>query len=264
MKNVLFLSLLLAACGGNAAVGDRADAEVPSDASVLVDSSTFDAELAADASVADAAADASTAALPGFGAIAGPCGRVAAEINSDMPSYFVTRLDFMSDGFDSADTSLLTAGGQEILSEGTAGGSSGESEVFAFEVLARCEGATLVKSETEIVYDPPTSKKTDMLVSIGGDNVGVSVVRAFGFPPTDPYTEEDATTIMERKLDDILVSSTNVVAADAWTKQVLVVVAYADMHAESVRAAWENLDEATRADTIVYVVITDGDDDAIY
>lgn len=261
MKKLVFLSLMLAACGGDAVVGDRFDASVELDANVAID-----ADVALDSATAiDAAtADASVMALPGFGAISGPCGRVAAEIDSDMPSYFVTRLDFMSDGFDSADVSLLTAGGQEILSEGTAGGSSSESEVFAFEVLARCEGASLVKSETEIVYDPPTSKKTDILVSIGGDNVGVSVVRAYGFPPTDPYTEEDATTIIERKLDDILVSSANVVEADAWTKQILVVVAYADMHEESVRAAWENLDEETRADTIVYVVITDGDDAVIY
>jgi hypothetical protein len=59
-----------------------------------------------------------------------------------------------------------------------AGGSSGLSEIFAYEQLARCEGAVFLKSETEIVYAPPTSKKTDLEVMLGTHKLGVSVTRA--------------------------------------------------------------------------------------
>ena len=38
------------------------------------------------------------------------------------------------------------------------------SEVFAYEWLARCEQATLLKTETEIVYDV-VGKKADILVA---------------------------------------------------------------------------------------------------
>ncbi|HJL23449.1 MAG TPA: hypothetical protein RMH80_14545, partial [Polyangiaceae bacterium LLY-WYZ-15_(1-7)] len=199
------------------------------------------------------------------GAIAGPCFRVAAELDEATPSYFATRLDFMDDAFDDPEErDLLTPGAREILEEGTAGGSSEISEAFAMEVLARCEGATLLQSETEIRYDPMESTRTDMRVSIDGMPVGVSVTRAFRFPPGSPFTTTDAMGLLEDKLGDILVSSANVEPEFDWVKQILVVMAYADMHEESLRTVWDTLDAETRADTIVYVVITDGDDSPVY
>ncbi len=42
-------------------------------------------------------------------------------------------------------------------------------------------GRDLFKGETEIVYDT-NSKKTDLLVEIDGDKVGVGVVRAESYP----------------------------------------------------------------------------------
>ncbi len=41
-------------------------------------------------------------------------------------------------------------------------------------------------------------------------------------------------------------------------------MAYADMHAESLETAWDSLDATLTADTIVYVVVTDGRDDPLY
>lgn len=121
----------------------------------------------------------------------------------------------------------------------------------------------MVKTETEILYDPPNSKKTDILVDIDGHKVGVSVTRAVKFPPEDEYTEADA-AILKSKLADILISSMNVVEEDAWVKQILVVMAYADPHADVIAAVWSGLDDAVRADTIVLVVITDGQDTPVY
>ncbi|MAQ19022.1 MAG: hypothetical protein CMN30_30015 [Sandaracinus sp.] len=199
-----------------------------------------------------------------FGTIAGPCAQLDTELTDAAPSYFVNRLDFMSDGFDDPEERpLLTPGAQRILEEGTAGGSSGVSEAFAYEVLARCEGAELVKTETEIRYDVSGSI-TDMSVMLGTERIGVSVARAFYFPPTDPYPLSEADRVLRNKLEGILESSANVREADAWTKQILAIVAYGDMHAEQMMTAWEAIEESLRADTIIYVIITDGDDEALY
>ena len=162
------------------------------------------------------------------------------------------------------DPSLLSDGAQEIYEEGTLGGSSGESEALAFDVLYRCELAALIKSETEITYDDDGGKKTDILVEVDATRVGVSVTRAYGYPPEDPYTVEDATTLLEKKLGDILLSSENVSDEDAWQKQILSIIAYEPEHADSVEEAWAAMDDETRADTIVYITVTDGEDEFLY
>ena len=41
-------------------------------------------------------------------------------------------------------------------------------------------------------------------------------------------------------------------------------IAYGQGHADSVVTAWNEVDEALRADTIVVVTVSDGDDDFLY
>lgn len=206
--------------------------------------------------------DTGTGAGDGFGVIAGDCGVLdATELDSASPWLFRNSIDFGDAVFDPA---LLSEGAQEIYDEGTLGGSSGESEAVAFDVLYRCEAAALLKSETEIVYDDDGGKKTDILVEIDATKLGVSVTRAYVYPPEDPYTVELATELLEKKLAGIIESSENVSDADAWSKQILSVVAYAPEHADSVEAAWSLLAAELTADTIVYVTVTDGEDEFIY
>ena len=64
------------------------------------------------------------------------------------------------------------------------------SETFAMEVLARCDGAELIKTETEIGYDPPSSKKTDLLVSFDDVRIGVSVTERSYSPSTGLTTRQ--------------------------------------------------------------------------
>ncbi|MBK8173110.1 MAG: hypothetical protein IPK60_22635 [Sandaracinaceae bacterium] len=264
--SILGFSLAICACTDSGAGTRSLDAgfDAAGFDAQATDFGAEDAQNVIDAPALDASESDSGGSASGFGTIAGPCGRVLAELDESAPSYFLTHYDFMSDGYnDPEERTLLTEGAQEILADGTAGGSSGISEALAFEVLARCEDATFLKSETEVVYDPTTSKKTDILISIGGMRVGVSVTRAESFPLSDPYTTEDAAFI-ERKFNDILESSANVVESDRWVKQILFVMAYGEMHAESIHTVWESLSAETRADTILYVVVTDGDDEVIY
>jgi len=204
-------------------------------------------------------------ALEGFGTIAGTCGVVAPQIQSASPSLFGGKnLDFGTDPYDDpVDRPELTSGAQEIILDGNAGGSAVLSEVFAFEVLARCEAATLLKTENEIVYTQP-GKRTDLLVQLASSKVGVSVTRAVAFPAGTPYSPEHASTLLTDKLNGINESSQLVAPVDDWVKQILVVVAFDQQHADTIQAAWAGLAAATRADTIVYVVVTDGSDLNVY
>lgn len=162
------------------------------------------------------------------------------------------------------DRATLSDGGRTLLDAGTLGGSSIQSEILAFEVLHRCEDATLELTEGEVPYIDAGGKKTDMVVTLDGARLGVSVARAVGFPPEDPYPESRARDLLDDKLSDILLSSANVEPGAAWAKQVLVVPAWAPEHLDSLEAAWDTLPADTRADTVVLVVVTNGTDRFIY
>ena len=230
------------------------------------DATVEDTSVEPDSS-ADAEPDGSGAPLlplPGFGNITGACGVIDEQLLSPNPSVIVNAIDFGTDPWDNpADLGLLTSGGQEMVADGNAGGSSLESEIFSLEVLTRCEGATLVKTETEVVYDVSGSI-TDILVEIGGMKVGVSVTRAVGFPRDAAYTEATASALLTRKLTDIQESTAHVSAGDRWVKQILHVIAYADQHVAAMEAAYAALDPSVKADTILWVTRSDGDDEFLY
>ncbi|MEZ4336618.1 MAG: hypothetical protein R3B82_08320 [Sandaracinaceae bacterium] len=267
--------LLLGGCDGTSAL----DAGLAPDAATALDAGTTDASTTdagfEDAGVAnDAGIDAGPldAGPPGvdagpdgpIGILSGACGEIDDELLSPMPFVFENHLDFGPTALTMMDLDRLSPGAMEILAEGTIGGSSVYSEAFAYEVLYRCEGATLLKSESEIVYVDPMGTHTDMLVEMAGSRVGVSVTRAVGFPRDAPYPVADATTLLMRKLVDVGESTANVAAEDAWVKQILHVVAYSAMHAESMQMAWSGIDPSVRGDTILVITVTDGADEFIY
>lgn len=201
--------------------------------------------------------------LPGWGTISGSCGVLEEqELTGDGSELFGNLLDFESGEPDPGD---LTAGGQEILSDGNAGGSSIYSEIFSYEVLTRCELAELVKTENEISYQDSNGKKTDLLLRIDNVPIGVSVTRAVGWPQEDPWTPGQALELLEDKFGDVQASSANVAPADAWAKQILHVIAYSAGHADSVAQAYNQiLGEGLIGNTLLMVTVTDGDDAFIY
>ena len=198
-----------------------------------------------------------------LGAISGDCGRLSDALASEAPALLRTRIDLAVTSFEGDDVPL-SDGGQRLRDTPNLGGSSSRSELLAFELLHRCEDAALVATEAEVVYEDDGGKKTDLVVTVGAERLGDSVVRAYGYPPEDPWTEEEALPLVERKLNDILLSTENVVDEDAWERQILSVIAYSDAHADTFADVWAGLDDATRADTILYVTVTDGDDTFIY
>jgi hypothetical protein len=222
---------------------------------------------ASDAVPRDAATGDAPAAVPlaGFGAISGECGVITtADLTSAAPRLVQDVLDFGATGYTAAHLGALSAGGQHMVADDNLGGSSLVSEVFAYEVLYRCELATLLKTETEIGYADGGTKKTDFLVEIDGLKIGVSVVRAYIYPGTSPMTVAQATTTLTGKLSDITLSTAGVRPEDAWGKQILAVIAFNSGDAAAVATAWSGLDPGVQGDTIVVVTQTDGDDGALY
>ena len=202
--------------------------------------------------------------LDGFGEISGDCGILDLMMRQQAAPFIIENaIDFSDDPYDELDLAELTDGGREIISDGNAGGSSLLSEVFAYEVWPDERSAVLLKTETEIIYNDPAGKKTDLLVMIGESKLGVSVTRAWGFPE-DPYTLEQAQGLLEQKLSGVVSSSANVSDEDAWSKQILHIVTYADEHALSLQAAYELLSDDFRSNTVVWVTVSHGDDEFLY
>ena len=201
----------------------------------------------------------------GFGTLGGSgCGAITlADLTGATPRLLRATFDFDRRFVTPDDRPLLTRGGQHLDATPNAGGSSGFSETFAYEELARCDGASFLKSETEIAYDT-TSKKTDLEILMQDHKIGVSVTRAFTYPLGTPYTLDAATMLLTKKLGDITLSSASVSAADRWDKQFLAMQAFDGATADLVEQAWTALDPSLKANTLVIVAVTGGADDFIY
>ncbi|HEY1546417.1 MAG TPA: hypothetical protein VGG28_01285 [Kofleriaceae bacterium] len=220
-----------------------------------------------DAPQADAAHDASGVPLAGFGDLSGMCGVIQeSDLTSASPRTIQVDFNWAQGYVDPDDRPLLTAGGQHMAATPNAGGSSGLSEIFAYEEVARCELATFLKSETEIIYDPPTSIKTDILIMLDGHKIGVSVTRAFQGPlGSGPLTMDAAVTLAQKKFAEIHDSTAGTAnTVDKWDKQILSVLADNVDDANTWLAATATLDAATIGDTILVLITTDGDDAFIY
>ncbi|MDY0003210.1 MAG: hypothetical protein RBU30_18060 [Polyangia bacterium] len=253
----------------DAAAPDSAapDAAQP-DAALWLDSGLDGALL--DSALHDAGADSgsdggpedATVPLAGFGDISGHCGVLdEAEWSDASPFLFRNAIDFDSLAFDENE---LSPGGYQIWVDGNLGGGSIHSEIFSFEVLYRCELATLLKTETFIDYLDVGGKKTDLLITIDARKVGVSVTRAYHYPPSNPYTLVEAEALLNQKLGDVILSAANAQPWDAWERSILHVIAYNAQYADAIESAFYALDPSVTADTILMVTVTDGDDAFVY
>lgn len=195
-----------------------------------------------------------------LGTLGGACNQVMAELASSSPSLYFDTLGFVS-GEQYAPAALST-GGVTLYNTPNAGGSSTESEVMSFEVLHFCEGATLLKTETEIAYDAApdggSNAITDILVEIDGKRVGVSVTRAYKPQSQGAQTDTEVKGLLEKKLTGINASSLRVSAGDKWVKQILHVFAATTASRDAIERVWPTIDTTLRADTIVLVTTTTG------
>lgn len=268
MRAVLF-ALLVSGCsssGDPETANGAVDASAEDTSTSFVDSGVVP-EVSSDAgsdsgASSDAAADAlmDASKFDILGTLAGECGGLVAELTKTTPSLQANALTFVA-GEKYVKESMSIPGGVKMFETANAGGSSGESEVMAFEILHYCEDAKLLKTETEIAYAPPDDSGantiTDLEVEIAGKKVGVSVTRAYKPAPLT-MTDAELKTLLEKKLEGINRSSVRVLAVDKWVKQILsVFVANADVEA-AVKRVLPTISATIRADTIVLLTRTAG------
>jgi hypothetical protein len=266
LRVTFFAACLLAACSSSSSEPANAGADGPGTTAGTAPASPVDpsAEDPGDAGAADAAAphDAAADALDPngiLGTLSGACGVISALLGSPTSALEDNQLVFVAG--ETYDKASLSPGGQTLFDTPNAGGSSTESEVMSFEVLHYCEGATLLKTETEILYAPPDdagpSTITDVLVSIGGQKVGVSVTRAYK-PSNVTFTDADVKALLVKKLEGINRSSVRVLPADKWVKQILHVFTANKAATDAVGRVYPTIASDVRADTIVLVTETVG------
>ncbi len=191
-----------------------------------------------------------------LGTLSGSCGIVKTQLANATPTFEKNALSFAPG--ETYEKSNLSADGQRIMTTPNAGGSSVESEVMSFEVLRACEGAKLIKTETEVEYlDDTTGPSTDILVEIAGKKVGVSVTRAYR-PSNLAFPDADVKALIHKKLDDIQKSSARVKPKDKWVREILHVFASNKAQADAVVRVLPTIDAQVRANTIVVLTQTTG------
>jgi hypothetical protein len=193
-----------------------------------------------------------------LGTLSGSCGIVKTQLTASSSTLEKNLLTFVAG--ETYEKASLSEDGQRMFDMPNGGGSSEESEIMSLEVLRACEGAKLLKTETEIGYtndDAGPATITDVLVEIEGKKVGVSVTRAYR-PQNQAFPDSDVKTLIQKKLEGINRSSARVIPGDKWVKQILHVFASNQAQADAVVRVLPTIDAAIRADTIVLLTQTTG------
>lgn len=269
LRSLCYVLPLLFACAGAAAACSSTDASGAGDGGSGVEATTpDDGGVDPDFDGGTKDKDAKPSGDGGAGPdgdilgtlVSGACGIVKSQLTASAPTIENNLLVFVAG--ETFDKASLSAGGQTLFDTPNAGGSSGESEVMSFEVLHYCEGATLVKTETEVMYEPPDAAGgnsiTDILVAIDAKKVGVSVVRAYRPANQPAMTDAEIKSLIEKKLKGIVASSARVLPADKWVKQILHVFSSSQANTDAIARVWPTIEDAVRADTITLVTQTQG------
>jgi hypothetical protein len=124
--------------------------------------------------------------------------------------------------------------------------------------------ATPERRHRQVRVDVRERRHTALEVVIDGHKIGVSVVRAMTFPFGEPYTVDAATTIMQRKLEDIQASSINVSEQDRWEADPRRARYGRPARRRMVEQVWSASMPRSAPDTVLVVTVTSGDDLFIY
>lgn len=150
----------------------------------------------------------------------------------------------------------LSNGAKRLFTSPNAGGSSEKSEVLSYELLQRCFGADLLKTEMEVQYFPEGGAITDYTCKMFSTRLGVSVTRAMKYH--GHFTVEDAAKLLYKKLNGVLISSKNTM--EKWSKQILHVWATSLAVSVLIAEAYNQLPEDLKSNTIVLVTVTENNE----
>jgi hypothetical protein len=277
---VLLFALVAPGCSASGSPGstDAVVNDVADDSADLPDTAP-PVDAAEDATAADAAADvvadvepddagpdaddgaAVGATLTAWGQIEGACGgAISAELTQPTPSFLINTYTFAKPG--PFDPGPLRPGALKRYEGDNAGGSSKCSEVMSMQLLFDCEGATTLKTELEIGYTGQGGI-TDWMAEFDGLKIGVSVTRAYLGPSVTTYSVDKAKELLTKKLAGIQESTGLVRPEDKWQKQILHVWTLQPTWVPMLQEAWNGIDAAVKADTIVLVTVEVGADSVV-
>jgi hypothetical protein len=246
--------------------GEATDATAPVDAAEDATADDAGLDAVADVEPDGAEDDSDDGATPGvtvtaWGKIEGACGgALSAELTKPTPSFLVNTYTFANSG--PFDPEPLRPGALKRYEGDNAGGSSKCSEVMSMQLLFDCEGATTLKTELEIGYTGQGGI-TDWMAEFDGVKIGVSVTRAYLGPSVTTYSVDKASELMAKKLAGIQESTGLVRPEDKWQKQILHVWTLQPTWVPMLQEAWDGLDAAVKADTIVLVTVEVGADSVV-
>ena len=147
----------------------------------------------------------------------------------------------------------LSTGAKRMFACPNAGGSSEKSEILSFELLQRCFGADLGKTEMEVKYFPEGGSITDYTCKMFSTSLGVSVTRAMKF--RGDFTVEDAERFLSKKLNGVLMSSKNTM--EKWSKQILHIWVTSFVESMLIAEAYNQLPKSLKSNTVVLVTATE-------
>ena len=150
----------------------------------------------------------------------------------------------------------LSSGAKRMFTCPNAGGSSEKSEILSFELLQRCFGADLRKTEMEVRYFPEGGAITDYTCTMFSTCLGVSVTRAMKYHGN--FTVEDAVKLLNKKLNGVLTSTKN--SLEKWNKQILHVWATSLAVSVLIAEAYNLLPEDLKSNTVVLVTVTENNE----
>lgn len=150
----------------------------------------------------------------------------------------------------------LSTGAKRMSTCPNAGGSSEKSEILSFELLRRCFGADLHKTEMEVQYFPEGGSITDYTCMMFSTRVGVSVTRAMKYH--GDFTVEDAQRLLNKKLTGVLKSTKNTM--ENWSKQILHVWATSLAASVLIAEAYNLIPKDLKSNTVVLVTVTENNE----
>ncbi|MGB5437086.1 MAG: hypothetical protein WBM98_14420, partial [Maribacter sp.] len=90
------------------------------------------------------------------------------------------------------------------------------------------------------------------------------VSRAYQYPPGTPYTNNQATTLLENKLSEIILAEENVSILEEVESSFLVIFAYDSQHSDVLTTVWNGLSPEIKTDITLVLISTEGLDEFIY
>ncbi|ELT98438.1 hypothetical protein CAPTEDRAFT_177615 [Capitella teleta] len=153
--------------------------------------------------------------------------------------------------FRTLDQMSLSDSAQRLMDTPNAGGSSIVSEVLSYEVLLRCFGAQLLKTEMEVCYWPTGGSITDYTCRMFNTDLGISVTRAMKYHGL--YTSFDAERLLMKKLKGV--NQSNKTSLEHWAKQVLHIWATSKHVASVLIRTYNRIPKKLKANTVLLITV---------